>query len=152
MAQPSSVAASHNPSVVDRLPALAADARSFDDVVSGIIPPRTGSFPLHVHCVNWPYEATEHVPSSGDGDELLINLVFERRFRNPGNWLLGPAFAEAYPSLVDDEDQCFACMMTIQGNVSASALCLYIASFRNGTSLICDTLFIVLASSYYVGR
>ncbi|OJJ73580.1 hypothetical protein ASPBRDRAFT_121969 [Aspergillus brasiliensis CBS 101740] len=51
--------------------------------------------------VNWPYEATDCLLSSGDGDELMVNPVFERHFRNLGNWSLGPAFAEAYPSLVE---------------------------------------------------
>ncbi|RAK98594.1 bZIP transcription factor [Aspergillus ibericus CBS 121593] len=51
--------------------------------------------------VNWPYEATDCLLSSGDGDELMINPVFERHFRNISNWSLGPAFAEAYPSLVE---------------------------------------------------
>ncbi|PWY77520.1 bZIP transcription factor [Aspergillus heteromorphus CBS 117.55] len=51
--------------------------------------------------VNWPYEATDCLLSTGDGDELIINPVFERHFRNISNWSLGPAFAEAYPSLVE---------------------------------------------------
>ncbi|RAH65102.1 bZIP transcription factor [Aspergillus aculeatinus CBS 121060] len=51
--------------------------------------------------VNWPYEATDCLLSTGDGDDLIINPVFERHFRNLSNWSLGPAFAEAYPSLVD---------------------------------------------------
>ncbi|KAH8426251.1 bZIP transcription factor [Aspergillus melleus] len=51
--------------------------------------------------VNWPYEATDCLLSTGDGDELIINPVFERHFRNLNNWTLGPAFAEAYPSLVE---------------------------------------------------
>ncbi|PYH64185.1 bZIP transcription factor [Aspergillus vadensis CBS 113365] len=51
--------------------------------------------------VNWPYEATDCLLSSGDGDELMVNPVFERHFRNLSNWSLGPAFAEAYPSLVE---------------------------------------------------
>ncbi|KAL3258475.1 hypothetical protein ABHI18_006012 [Aspergillus niger] len=50
--------------------------------------------------VNWPYEATDCLLSAGDGAKLVINPVFERHFRNPSNRSLGPAFAEAYPSLV----------------------------------------------------
>ncbi|GES59245.1 bZIP transcription factor [Aspergillus terreus] len=51
--------------------------------------------------VNWPYEATDCLLSTGDDNELIINPVFERHFRNLNNWSLGPAFAEAYPNLVD---------------------------------------------------
>lgn len=51
--------------------------------------------------VNWPYEATDCLLSTGDPDELIINPVFERHFRNLGNWSLGPAFAEAFPGLVE---------------------------------------------------
>jgi hypothetical protein len=51
--------------------------------------------------VNWPYEATDCLLSTGDSDELVINPVFERHFRNLANWSLGPAFAEAYPWLVE---------------------------------------------------
>lgn len=51
--------------------------------------------------VNWPYEATDCLLSSGDSDELLINPVFESHLRNLNNWSLGPAFAKAFPELVD---------------------------------------------------
>lgn len=51
--------------------------------------------------VNWPYEATDCLLSTGDSDELLINPVFERHMRNLSNWSLGPLFAESYPNLVD---------------------------------------------------
>ncbi|KAF7597574.1 hypothetical protein BBP40_000052 [Aspergillus hancockii] len=51
--------------------------------------------------VNWPYEETDCLLSTGDGDDLIINPVFERHLRNLGNWSLGPAFAEAYPSLAE---------------------------------------------------
>lgn len=51
--------------------------------------------------VNWPYEATDCLLSTNDCDELLINPVFERHFRNLNNWSLGPAFAEAYPEVVE---------------------------------------------------
>lgn len=51
--------------------------------------------------VNWPYEATDCLLSTGDSDELLINPVFERHMRNLDNWSLGPLFAETYPNLVD---------------------------------------------------
>lgn len=51
--------------------------------------------------VNWPYEATDCLLSTNECDELLVNPVFERHFRNLGNWSLGPAFAEAYPEMVE---------------------------------------------------
>ncbi|KAF9886329.1 hypothetical protein FE257_011588 [Aspergillus nanangensis] len=51
--------------------------------------------------VNWPYEATDCLLSTGDDNELIINPVFERHFSNLNNWTLGPAFAEAYPTLVE---------------------------------------------------
>ncbi|CAL5871213.1 uncharacterized protein PFLUO_LOCUS5460 [Penicillium psychrofluorescens] len=50
--------------------------------------------------VNWPYEATDCLLSTGDSDELLINPVFERHLRNLANWSLGPLFAEQYPGLL----------------------------------------------------
>ncbi|KAE8153843.1 hypothetical protein BDV25DRAFT_168133 [Aspergillus avenaceus] len=52
-------------------------------------------------CVNWPYEETDCLLSTGDGDDLIINPVFERHCRNLHNWSLGTAFAEAYPSLAE---------------------------------------------------
>ena len=55
----------------------------------------------HTLSVNWPYEETDCLLSTGDNDELIINPVFERHLRNLNNWSLGPAFAEAYPSLAD---------------------------------------------------
>ncbi|KAJ0426632.1 hypothetical protein BJY00DRAFT_93425 [Aspergillus carlsbadensis] len=51
--------------------------------------------------VNWKYEATDCLLSAGDTDELIINPVFERHFSDINNWTLGPAFAEAFPQLVD---------------------------------------------------
>ncbi|KAB8237397.1 hypothetical protein ETB97_001388 [Aspergillus alliaceus] len=51
--------------------------------------------------VNWPYEETDCLLSTGDGEDLIINPVFERHLRNLSNWSLGPAFAEAYPSLAE---------------------------------------------------
>ncbi|KAJ5578314.1 uncharacterized protein N7459_007278 [Penicillium hispanicum] len=51
--------------------------------------------------LNWPYEATDCLLSTGDSDELLINPVFERHMRNLSNWSLGPMFAECYPHLLD---------------------------------------------------
>ncbi|PIG79251.1 bZIP transcription factor [Aspergillus arachidicola] len=51
--------------------------------------------------VNWPYEETDCLLSTGDNDDLIINPVFERHLRNLNNWSLGSAFAEAYPSLAE---------------------------------------------------
>ncbi|KAK2764399.1 hypothetical protein FQN54_009093 [Arachnomyces sp. PD_36] len=51
-------------------------------------------------CVNWPYEPTDALLESADSDEVTINPVFERHIRNINNWSVGPAFAEAFPSLV----------------------------------------------------
>ena len=51
--------------------------------------------------VNWPYEHTDCLLSMGDTDDLIINPVFERHFRNLNNWSLGPAFADVFPGLVD---------------------------------------------------
>ncbi|KLJ06227.1 hypothetical protein EMPG_10337 [Blastomyces silverae] len=51
--------------------------------------------------INWPYEATDTLLTTSDSEELIINPVFERHLRNLNNWSLGPAFARAYPGLVD---------------------------------------------------
>ncbi|KAL4786371.1 hypothetical protein BJX76DRAFT_126097 [Aspergillus varians] len=51
--------------------------------------------------VNWPYEATDCLLSTGDADETIINPVFERHFTDINNWTLGPAFAEEFPLLVE---------------------------------------------------
>ncbi|KAL4879393.1 hypothetical protein BJY04DRAFT_193857 [Aspergillus karnatakaensis] len=51
--------------------------------------------------INWPYEATDCLLSTGDTDELIINPVFERHFADVNNWTLGSAFAEAFPQLVE---------------------------------------------------
>ncbi|CBF89018.1 hypothetical protein AN0671.2 [Aspergillus nidulans FGSC A4] len=51
--------------------------------------------------VNWPYEPTDCLLSTGETDELIINPVFERHFADINNWTLGPAFAEAFPQLVE---------------------------------------------------
>lgn len=49
--------------------------------------------------VNWPYEPTDALLSDGEGDELMINPVFERHLRRLDNWSLGPAFEKAFPNL-----------------------------------------------------
>ncbi|KAH1516073.1 hypothetical protein KXX29_009469 [Aspergillus fumigatus] len=51
--------------------------------------------------VNWPYEATDCLLSTSDHEDLIINPVFERHFRNLDNWSLGPSFAEAYPHMAE---------------------------------------------------
>lgn len=51
--------------------------------------------------VNWPYEPEDSLLASMEGEELVINPVFERHLRRLDNWSLGPAFAQAFPGLVD---------------------------------------------------
>ncbi|KAK2744147.1 hypothetical protein FQN57_004407 [Myotisia sp. PD_48] len=51
--------------------------------------------------VNWPYEQTDILLSTSESEELIVNPVFERHLRDLNNWSLGPAFAKAYPHLVD---------------------------------------------------
>ncbi|KAL4900951.1 hypothetical protein BDW74DRAFT_160865 [Aspergillus multicolor] len=51
--------------------------------------------------INWPYEPTDCLLSTGETDELIINPVFERHFADINNWTLGPAFAEEFPLLVE---------------------------------------------------
>jgi len=51
--------------------------------------------------VNWPYEPTDTLLSGVDGEDLVINPVFERHLRRLDNWSLGPAFAKAFPGLQD---------------------------------------------------
>ncbi|PVH77815.1 hypothetical protein DL98DRAFT_261221 [Cadophora sp. DSE1049] len=51
--------------------------------------------------VNWPYEPTDTLLSGVDGEDLVINPVFERHLRRLENWSLGPAFAKAFPGLQD---------------------------------------------------
>ncbi|KAG4444282.1 hypothetical protein IFR05_000257 [Cadophora sp. M221] len=51
--------------------------------------------------LNWPYEPTDTLLSSVEGEDLVINPVFERHLRLLDNWSLGPAFAKAFPGLQD---------------------------------------------------
>ena len=51
--------------------------------------------------LNWPYEDTDTLLQSLDGEELMVNPVFERHIRNQDNWTLGEAFTNAFPSLED---------------------------------------------------
>jgi len=51
--------------------------------------------------LNWPYEPTDTLLSNPESEELMINPVFERHLRNLHNWSLGPAFAKAFPALVE---------------------------------------------------
>ncbi|KAI9837130.1 MAG: hypothetical protein M1837_003126 [Sclerophora amabilis] len=62
--------------------------------------------------LNWPYEPTDTLISSSESDEVSINPVFERHLRNLGNWSLGPAFAKAFPDLIES--------VRIQPNVQKS--------------------------------
>lgn len=49
--------------------------------------------------LNWPYEETDTLLESPDGEELMINPVFERHLRNHANWSLGEAVVATFPSL-----------------------------------------------------
>lgn len=49
--------------------------------------------------LSWPYEETDTLLQSPDGDELMINPVFERHLRNLNNWTLGEPFAKSFPGL-----------------------------------------------------
>jgi hypothetical protein len=49
--------------------------------------------------LNWPYEETDTLLESSEGDELMINPVFERHLRNHDNWTLGEAIVQTFPSL-----------------------------------------------------
>lgn len=49
--------------------------------------------------LNWPYEETDTLLESPDGEELMINPVFERHLRNFDNWSLGEEIIKAFPSL-----------------------------------------------------
>lgn len=51
--------------------------------------------------LNWPYEDTDTLLSIPESDEFMINPVFESHLRNLHNWSLGPAFATAFPGLVE---------------------------------------------------
>ncbi|KAH6867875.1 hypothetical protein B0T10DRAFT_596257 [Thelonectria olida] len=50
--------------------------------------------------LNWPYEDTDTLLQHPNGDELMINPVFERHLRRLENWSLGNAFSKAFPGLV----------------------------------------------------
>lgn len=49
--------------------------------------------------LNWPYEDTDTLLQGLEGDELMINPVFERHLRRLENWTLGDAFAMVFPHL-----------------------------------------------------
>ena len=51
--------------------------------------------------LNWPYEPMEVVLQGQLPDELVLNPAFERHLRDLNNWSLGPAFARAFPELVE---------------------------------------------------
>jgi len=51
--------------------------------------------------LNWPYEASDCLLSVPGSEELSINPVFEQHLRDLNNWSLGPAFAKAFPILVE---------------------------------------------------
>ncbi|KIX06414.1 uncharacterized protein Z518_04390 [Rhinocladiella mackenziei CBS 650.93] len=51
--------------------------------------------------VNWPYDPVDCLISNSEKDDPLMNPAFERHIRRIENWSVGPAFAEAFPTLVD---------------------------------------------------
>lgn len=51
--------------------------------------------------VNWPYDPLDCLLSTSEKENTVINPVFERHVRRLENWSLGPAFAEAFPALVE---------------------------------------------------
>lgn len=51
--------------------------------------------------LNWPYEANDCLLNVPGSEELSINPVFEQHLRDLNNWSLGPAFANAFPILVE---------------------------------------------------
>ncbi|KAF7868296.1 hypothetical protein EAF04_004828 [Stromatinia cepivora] len=110
--RPSQVFTPH-PAWIDHLPwpkmrdVLVRDYNPRDYLFDNFFIPFTSTLSL-----NWPYEPTDALLSSGGGiggtglgfseeGELLINPVFERHLRRLENWSLGPAFANAFPGLRD---------------------------------------------------
>lgn len=51
--------------------------------------------------VNWAYDPVDCLLSTSEDKDPVINPVFERHIRRLENWSVGPAFAEAFPDLVD---------------------------------------------------
>ena len=51
--------------------------------------------------LNWPHRDLDTLVSVPGSDEMSINPAFERHLRDLANWSLGPAFAKAFPMLVD---------------------------------------------------
>ncbi|KAI0601834.1 hypothetical protein F4775DRAFT_589144 [Biscogniauxia sp. FL1348] len=49
--------------------------------------------------VGWPYADEDALLLAPDGDEVLVNPVFERHLRRLENWSLGPEFHRAFPAL-----------------------------------------------------
>lgn len=99
--QPSQLHHSH-PAWIDHLPfpgmreKLAREYNANEHLFDNFFIPFTTTIRL-----NWPYEETDTLLQSPDGEELMINPVFERHLRNLDNWSLGEPFAKAFPSLAD---------------------------------------------------
>ncbi|KAK6825141.1 hypothetical protein PG987_012635 [Apiospora arundinis] len=97
--QPSQVYISH-PAWIDHLPfphmreRMAKDYNPADYFFENFFIPFTTTLSL-----NWPYEETDCLLQSPDGEELLINPVFERHMRRLENWTLGDAFHQTFPQL-----------------------------------------------------
>ncbi|KAK8107709.1 uncharacterized protein PG998_009722 [Apiospora kogelbergensis] len=97
--QPSQVYISH-PAWIDHLPfphmreRMAKDYNPADYFFENFFIPFTTTLSL-----NWSYEETDCLLQSPDGEELLINPVFERHMRRLENWTLGDAFHQTFPQL-----------------------------------------------------
>lgn len=91
-----------HPPWIDHLPwpkmrdKLVRDYNPRDYLFDNFFIPMTSTLSL-----NWPYEPADSLLSNLEGDDLMINPVFERHLRRLENWSLGPAFAKAFPGLDD---------------------------------------------------
>ncbi|KAI1471525.1 uncharacterized protein F4812DRAFT_181860 [Daldinia caldariorum] len=89
-----------HPAWIDHLPfphmreKLAKEYNPTDFLFDNFFIPFTTTISL-----NWPYEPTDTLLQSPDGNELLINPVYERHLRRFENWTLGEAFDKAFPLL-----------------------------------------------------
>ncbi|KAI1799253.1 hypothetical protein F4811DRAFT_114955 [Daldinia bambusicola] len=89
-----------HPAWIDHLPfphmreKLAKEYNPTDFLFDNFFIPFTTTISL-----NWPYEPTDTLLQSPDGNELLINPVFERHLRRFENWTLGEPFDTAFPLL-----------------------------------------------------
>ena len=100
--RPSQLSQSH-PAWIDHLPFPAM--REF--LVTKYGPRAQDEFPFENFFIpftttlslNWPYEDTDALLQGPDGEELMINPVFERHLGRLENWTLGDAFHQTFPEL-----------------------------------------------------